>query len=558
MNEIPALDRAVDGYRAGISEMVLVGPPGTGKTRAVLDVWLVPAINDGSPSGVLGTSFTKAAAGEMRGRLEQATGLDPETLRGVCSTIHAECWRLSKAAGDNRQIYGTSKKASAEPTDDLGHLLTPRSDARTEAMRLWDIVRHRYPSDCAKMPIETLLGRLNDRRRFPDWQLAAEVRGYEADKEAIQQIDYTDMLLNARDLGGPSRRLLVVDEAQDLSPLQIQIVRRWAQHADQLVWAGDPDQGIFLFAGADGQHLTEMLRDGVHARRLERSWRVPRKIHRLARSIIVRNSNRVDANYSPADRDGAVNEVDHVGAAATLAYRCCYETETGDASSAFILGRTAADLAPYAAWLAEHGIPFANERGGSPLKQGKLIAMLQALWGLQGGLRIDPAHARALVDLLPAKKTYGFFSGTKKTAKATIALAQKEGRFLDQVDITTCGVNVETVIEGTLATALKRINRFEDCGMLLQIVKALGRKGITEPPRITLTTVHCSKGREADVVIVDLNAAFPVRKEIEGSRGGEDGERRVLYVAITRAKRILCLVRAKRADWGEMLGLFGK
>lgn len=557
------LDPETDAYPCGPEQLVLVGPPGTGKTRAVLDLWLAPAVQDGDPKEVLGCSFTKAAAREMLSRLADQTGVDGTTLRQVCRTIHSESLRIVRDSGRPCEVFDErtrrKKGKEGEEEEEIGgdweSLSNPERDLEAEARRVWTLARHRFPLEHLHgEPVERLISRvIRHDSTFRIDHLSAVVRDLEVRKQTAGQIDFTDMLLGALQLWSPRRRLIVVDEAQDLSPLQILLVQHWAEKAEQLVWVGDPDQGIYAFAGADGHHLTGLIRSGVPARRLRRSWRVPVAVHDLARSLILQNRQRIDAPYDPGDRRGDVLELhDQVEAA-----RLCAQ-ERGEC---FVLARIARALDPYATWLADQGIPFIRERGGpSPLRQTGLVKLVLALHHLVAGHLAPRSAALELVDQLPGRPAGRFFRGTKKACLA--ALKAETALEVGRTEIEEAGAKLGQLLPATpgdwrhVALALEALGLAEETEGHLRILRNFGPDGLTRTPRIRLTTIHSAKGREADLVVLDLATTRPTQQEIAATSTGEEGERRVLYVGLTRTRDRLVLVRAPAtSDLGNLLGL---
>jgi DNA helicase-2/ATP-dependent DNA helicase PcrA len=593
---IQAFDPTSDGYGAPAPETLLIGPPGTGKTRAVLEAWLVPALHTLRPHEVLATSFTVAAATEMRERLAKATGLHDRDLFSVCKTTHSEALRLVRVERPGVAIWkpsmapkgGTLAAAfsardaeeaeearrheeaqlltvqgppPAPPTPDVEDrweaMAKPCAELGAEAIRLWGLARCIWPRDAHDIPrmVERVLVRTES--RFRNDEITAEIRRLEAMKAAAGAVDFTDMLILALDLPAPRRSLLIVDEAQDLSPLQILLVEHWASSAEHLVWVGDPDQGIFAFAGADGAHLTALIRSGgIAVRSLQRSWRVPAMAHRLARAIILRNADRVDAPYAPADRPGEGYEIRQRGAGVDPDAVSFLET-MAEGGSVFLLARTNARLGEYGVELAEAGIPYRAERGSSPLQLRSMLDALLAIRGLQARRRIGADQARALHKLIPGRPRHAWLLG-KKGASESALKALDNGAQLDAGDLVRCGVDADAIEAcGTVEEALRAIGRLEEAEPLLRIVRhADGDWGVlTRPPTITLTNLHCSKGREARAVLLDLACPRKVRSElVRGKAGAVEEERRLLYVGLTRAQDVLGLVRTPD-DLGDRLGL---
>lgn len=565
---IKLFDPARDGYGSGHQTTVLIGPPGTGKTSAVLKSWLVPALAELGSNDVLACSFTKAAAGEMRYRLSRDTGHDEFYLRRTCSTIHSESFRMVRLANNAVSVWDGSKakprqrvaQAIAENPDPEEYiddpwekLARPCSELRAEAERIWGIARHKWPLD---IPGDGGLARYVSRcltfteSRFRSDEIAAEIKAFEAEKKSVNAIDFTDMLTCAMDCDPPGRELVLVDEAQDLSPLQILLIEKWADVARSLVWVGDPDQGIYRFSGADGAHLTGLMdrSEDVCVRSLQQSYRVPAAVHRLARGCILHNRLRIDAPYLPADKNGDVFEAE--------SHRVPEIAESESRSgSVFLLARTCAALGQYAKDLEEAGIPFANERGASPMKQTAMVNLVIGLHDILSGRLVGKDQLKAVVNAIPGRPRSSFLTGTKKAAQTAVN-ALEDGEHLRPEDITSVGLDSAEIAScGTLPAALAHIARLEASLPQLRIVDRGGVQSLRHEPSITLTTMHASKGREAHTVILDLDAPWPVRKMVRSGDAEEiEAERRVLYVALTRTLHCLVLVRGMD-DLADLLGV---
>ena len=102
------------------------------------------------------------------------------------------------------------------------------------------------------------------------------VKNYSKYKDGNFLVDYTDMLEMFIDSGGsPNLDVLIVDEAQDLSTLQWRCVEKLAKNVENVFIAGDDDQAIYRWAGADVDHFIKLKGDTTY---LRQSYRVPRKV----------------------------------------------------------------------------------------------------------------------------------------------------------------------------------------------------------------------------------------------------------------------------------------
>lgn len=128
-------------------------------------------------------------------------------------------------------------------------------------------------------------------------------------KQAHRLLDFTDLIDAAlRDIhvapGPPS--VLLVDEAHDLNPMQLKVVRKWGARADYFVQAADDDQCIYSWTGASPEAILDPPIPDDHKIFLEQSFRVPRAIHSLASEFIRRVTRREEKQYRPRDADGMV------------------------------------------------------------------------------------------------------------------------------------------------------------------------------------------------------------------------------------------------------------
>ncbi|MCW8141571.1 MAG: ATP-dependent helicase, partial [Planctomycetota bacterium] len=319
---IPPLDPRADAWPHGPRSLVLIGPPGTGKTTALLGTWLAPALEAGvPPHRILACSFTKAAAGELAHRLAHKVGVDPEDLERTCCTIHSEAWGRVRMVDPGLRVRGDDRE-QLQPDDADGE---QASGLRAAAKLVWDYVRSTLTGQ--GLPIRERVEEVcdshfaTDRRivQYTPAQLTSEIEDYEQAKRERHELDFTDMLELALRVEPRELELLVVDEAQDLSPLQWTLVSRWFERAKTVVLCGDPDQAIHTWCGADPAPLPWYARHADWtARRLAKSYRVPRSAHRLARGLILQDPERMDAPYAPADRDGLVEEVSRLDAVSAL------------------------------------------------------------------------------------------------------------------------------------------------------------------------------------------------------------------------------------------------
>ncbi|MBD5538759.1 MAG: UvrD-helicase domain-containing protein, partial [Desulfovibrio sp.] len=247
--------------------------PGAGKTRIL--VGRVEALLAGgtSPDEILALTFTRRAAGEMRERL--AAGQAPDARLPACDTLHGLAWRLLMEENN-----GTQPDPRAPVL--LGEDAALRVFAQANAG--FSRARARQFRDA--------LALARERDEAPAGELAEAAARYAARKRARGLLDYADLIdwlvAQAPSLRGRWKHILV-DEAQDLSPVQLAVVRGLLPGDGRGFFGiGDPDQAIYGFRGAAGQSAESLARfwPDLRVLRLGQSFRASQKVLDTARALL--------------------------------------------------------------------------------------------------------------------------------------------------------------------------------------------------------------------------------------------------------------------------------
>jgi superfamily I DNA/RNA helicase len=556
---IPALDRN-DPWPDGCRELLIVGPPGTGKTHLVLTTYVWPVIESGG--SVLATSYTRAAAGELRERSGKRFDCQPKDFREQLSTIHSEAYRRCKHMGLRIQREKDGR-ITQDDIDRMGELAALEVKREGDYKMGWEIVRQVWPGDIG-LPPRRRLSRLFQGRDLDEAERCVMIDLHKRHDEDgnLTNPDFTGLLELAL-MDGSRRRvdLLAIDEAQDLTPLEWCLVDRWALDADRVLVVGDPDQAIYGWSGADGERLMRWVRDGRTARRLAKSWRVPSTAHALSRSVVKRVSDRIDAPYEPSERPGGVAV--HWGPSVWT--RAQEAQETG--KTCLVLSRTNQGCADAVADLLDLGVPHIAERGKPQILRPDGLSMRISSCLMDWTMRrcsTPAANARAFVDCLSSKGPLLKGKRGLKTqldrdvsaADRPIPLEWLRASGLDWRLMEAMYENPET--GWWESVFLPRAN----AGAVLYVRDWLIEYGDSEAlmdaaRRVVVVTAHGAKGREADTVIVDARKAVPLwsrRKDkasLQSDRQRIDEDLRVLYVAVTRTKDRLEILRGSdgKPDW---------
>jgi DNA helicase-2/ATP-dependent DNA helicase PcrA len=510
--------------------MAVFGPPGTGKTTRLLEL-LSTELSSGTPSDQIGfVTFTKAAREEARDRTMEKFELSQEELPWF-QTLHATGLRLVNHPADKLVTPKLVKQFCARYHYDLttrrdelegDELHKPVRKTRDDELRnAHDYGRHRL-----MVPRE--VWRRGPFRVDVD-QLELYVKRYDGWKHENELLDFSDMLEQGRTAGHPPVKVAFIDEAQDLSPLQVSACYAWFGHCERVYVAGDDDQAIYLFAGASPAWLMELHKEADHNEILDLSYRVPRSVHQVANAIIRRNKQRVEKPYKPYKGGGAVRLVTKRTSLELLA-----EHVQDPKWSGFVLVRNKMFAQRWVADFLRLGIPYRQAFGNpGPLGRPTLCRAVLAVAKLLDNRTIEGRDLRAIIKYTP--------TGVARLPRGTATRARAFNDRLTRMDL---------VINWNLSHLVKRWQRRgpalglykEHVDVLTYLDLVLKRMGTLPPyPNLVIRTIHNSKGSEAQTVVVDPDMAMASWREWNEGGAGEEGENRVAYVAVTRAKEELLI-----------------
>lgn len=490
---------------------IVLGPPGTGKTTALLAAVSEELARGVPPDRIGYVSFTRRAAEEAISRACDQFSLERKQFP-YFRTLHSLCFRRlglqrSEVLEDKR-IREFAQYAGIRLTGRWSEdgTFTGQSDG-DRALFLENLSRLR------NVPLLDQYSELAADDNLP-WTTVQRVQMCLAEFKREQQLlDYTDMLSEFVRLGQDvGLEVLFVDEAQDLSALQWQVVSLLATTARRVVIAGDDDQAIYRWAGADADHLITM--EG-QVRVLDQSYRVPPSVQDVAARVIGIVERRRTKEWKARPGEGVVSY------AGRFADADCGQ---GDvmilARNSYVLDDIVAPL------LREQGIIY--ERNGHPSIRPSILDAATDWENLRGGQEIFVEEARVIYQFMTSG--IGVARGHKELPKidpgerVSMDLLRKQGGLLT---------------DAPWFEALDRLPQGEVAYM--RTARARGEK-LRERPRVRLSTIHGSKGGEADHVVLLKDMAARTYREMHAH---PDDEARVWYVAATRAREQLTLVESR-------------
>lgn len=536
-----------------VKEFRLHGPPGTGKTRALSDRWVPAAAEKFGARNVVICSLTRTAAAEIGSR---GLPIPPENVGTLHALAYRSLGRPTVAEGeiaDWNEKHPLYRLSGATPSVDVPELGRPeRGTKADELMAYAQVYRHQ-------------------RKPLSEWR--DDVRVFHSKWKAWMVesglTDFTGLIEDALDWvprapGDPA--VFVVDEAQDCSVLELDLVRKWSQSAEYVVLAGDGDQAIYGWRGASARAFLQAGIPEEHNYHLTQSFRVPRKVHALASRWIESASYRYAVNYEPRDFEGEVTTSrGNAKNIEPLIAEAVAEADSG--KSVMILGTCGYMLSSALAVLRKQGVPFHNpfrptQGAWNPLRggRGRLLAYLRRheptfadearmwTWG----------EAATWVEIIQARNVLAPSGKTMIRQQANEP--SREHKLIEQGDGRACFGNswgeLDTVFaEGDpLAWIEERLlgSKRKSLQYPIEIAKRRGAKTLVETPKICVGTIHSVKGGQADTVFLLPDLSPSGIREWTTPGEGRDSIIRTMYVGMTRAKEKLVLAgrwSARSIDW---------
>ena len=277
-----------------MKKQTIYGPPGTGKTTYLLGV-LEKELLQVHPNQMAFISFTKQGTYEGTSRAAKRFKLKKEELL-YFRTLHSLCF---KELGVNRQdmISKNNYRVLSQKTgiSFTGYYTEDFSSSNDEYLHIVAMEKH-------NMPLARKLLRFKSKKKFEYVKFQ-----YNEMKRQLGIIDFDDLLLNYLDLGKPlDIKAAFIDEAQDLTNLQWTAALRLLQNVERIYIAGDDDQAVYEWAGAD---VNKFLRFSDNNVVLNKSYRLPDSVLRLAKKITRDIRNRKQKAFVSNGTEGEVNIV---------------------------------------------------------------------------------------------------------------------------------------------------------------------------------------------------------------------------------------------------------
>jgi DNA helicase-2/ATP-dependent DNA helicase PcrA len=493
----------------------IYGPPGTGKTTKLIN-YVKTFYKLGTPLDKIGYfAFTTKAANEAIDRMLDAyKDLQKKDLKHF-RTLHSLAFNrlgMKKAQVMQDEHYeDIGGKLGIEVTVySNGQETTGFVDSNSEyfnlinAARIKEIsIEDEYNTGMYSYELEKNLLYI----------LEQELNNY---KDSFKLYDFTDMIekFNVAKLC-PKYDVIFVDEAQDLSPIQWKMVDILRENSKYVILAGDDDQAIYGWAGADVLKFiaTQAKKDII----LPQSYRVPRNVQDIANKILDRipDDRKVKKNWKSRNEEGKVNYI------TTIDDAPLYE------GNWLVLARTNDRLEKLKPLLKDMGIYF-QFKGRKSFTASLFRSILNyTRWQNKG----DKLSLSELKDIFECTQSYHTLREERLYDLKEFGFSNTE-RWYDVFKINP-----------------------DECLYVREMLRQ--EENLHKDARVQLSTIHSAKGGQADNVLLILDNTKTIREATEKSDDKHDEEHRVWYVGVTRTKQNLYIMTAKREDRGydiESLG----
>jgi superfamily I DNA/RNA helicase len=497
-----------------IKETVIFGPPGTGKTTTLIDI-VKKSIKDGmDPTKIAFMSFSRKAATEARDRAVAELGLDTKqmlyfrTLHSLAFTwLGLDIKRVFKGSdyNDLGKLVGLEFRSAPTLNIEEGPLFQIGAGG-DKYMSLIQMARVREISNEQQF---------NDAWDYTlHWQqLKVLDKAYTDYKKVKNKVDFVDMIEMFTAQGtSPKFDLLIIDEAQDLAPLQWRMVKEvLVPNSKKVYYAGDDDQAIYTWMGVNVNDFLNACEDKLF---LTKSYRVPSAVHEFSQNLIKKVATRQAKEWQPTKKDGSITW-----------HRDILDVDL-TSGEWLVLARTNYITNKVCNRLKEEGYLYWREGTGWSISP-------NVINGIEVWLKLCKNQSLSTAELKNFSKILNPNIITRSGRKSLSSLDPAQTYTLQDI-IEKCDLKAshETMWQKVLKISEQEI-------AYITSVRRRGERILTGSPRIRISTIHKAKGGEADNVALLLDSTKACINSPD-----QDSEIRTFYVGATRAKKTLHLIES--------------
>ena len=485
---------------------IVLGPPGTGKTTTLLNE-VDKYLKQTDPDKIGYFSFTQKAAYEARDRAMSKFNFSEKDLP-YFRTLHSLAFRRLGIRKDEvmqrRHYEDLGKKANLivdyhEYDNEHTGLFTTKSDI----LRIIQLAKLRgiTPEEQFNKQEHTQLVDIKTLKQF-----AHDLEQYKKDYNLI---DFTDMITEfVKSDRSPRFDVVFIDEAQDLSLSQWDMARSiWDKTRDTFI-AGDDDQAIFRWAGAD---VDSFIAQKGKIMQLTQSYRIPQVIHDVASRIVNKIQNRLPKEWRPKTQRGL------------LSYYDDFEQVNMKQGNWLVLARTKFMLSDLEDHLYSQGLYYENKFKTN--REQDLYKAITDWENLRKGVDINSEQITRIAS----------YMSSNHFEKNSLKLLDKDATYKMSNLQERRWLKTDKIWYEAFDDAPQRKIRY------IRRMRENGEK-LNSKPRITLSTIHGVKGGEQDNVVLLTDLSRNTQRNYEQN---PDDENRLFYVGATRTKNHLHIIRPK-------------
>jgi superfamily I DNA/RNA helicase len=504
----------------------IYGPPGTGKTTTLVEKVVRKHLAKGvDPEQIAFISFTNKAVNTARKRTLEAFPKFSDKQFSRFQTLHKYCRRYFdenifdiKECMIDFALEETIIKHTDKRLDDEGFIYKD-----------WSLSIYDKSRNMMRPPIDVYKEESYKEDNID--LFLKKITAYESFKKANPQnplIDFTDMIERAIDeITFPPIQVLILDEAQDFTPLQWSVIYKIVENVKRVYLAGDDDQAIYKWNGADPKYFTTYFPGRKVV--LRQTYRFGSNIHNFSQMIRKDITDSIEKEFrANPNKTGQIKR-----------YLSFKEIDfTKYHGSWFFLARVNKVVNQLRMMAKQEGLYFSDNKGNKSFNENEWLA-IRAWTALTKGKSIQKKEVQAVYKYIRELKDASFredhfWKDQSEYTEYNLEYLEKEcGLYLPEDMKTKPWMHV---LNRNFIPSRKLY--------FISLLKRYGQKTLDQSPKIIIDTIHSVKGDEADNVLLFNKCDYASDYNRKNKQERID-ENRVMYTAITRAVDSVHILYAK-------------